>query len=76
LPDVLGRPEARQLFKFLDYSEYGGAPLLGVKGVVVICHGASPARAIVSALRVAVHMVESHLDQDIGAAFAEGGAIR
>src|SRR5439155_463193 len=48
-PDVLGRPEAKQLFKFLDYSEYGGAPLLGVKGVVIICHGASPARAIVSA---------------------------
>src|SRR5205814_3119301 len=32
-PDVLGRPEAKQLFKFLDYSEQGGAPLLGVKGV-------------------------------------------
>src|SRR5436309_2071419 len=42
-PDVLGRPEAKQLFRFLDYSEYGGAPLLGVKGVVIICHGSSPA---------------------------------
>src|SRR5438034_805361 len=28
VPDVLGRPEVKQLFKFLDYSEYGGAPLL------------------------------------------------
>jgi glycerol-3-phosphate acyltransferase PlsX len=64
------------LFKFLDSSEYGGAPLLGVKGVVVICHGASPARAIKSAVRVAVHMVESHVDQDIGAELAEGGAAR
>src|SRR2546430_12779257 len=45
-PDVLGRPEATQLFKFLDYSEQGGAPLLGVRGVVIICHGSSPARAI------------------------------
>src|SRR5467141_4867972 len=71
-PDVLGRPEARQLFKFLDYSEYGGAPLLGVKGVVIICHGASPARAVMNAVRVAAHMVESHLDQDIGAELAGG----
>ena len=75
-PDVLGRPEAKRLFKFLDYSEYGGAPLLGVKGVVIICHGASPARAVMNAVRVAAHMVESHLDQDIGAEFAEGGAPR
>src|SRR5256884_4335873 len=75
-PDVLGRPEAKQLFKFLDYSEYGGAPLLGVKGVVIICHGASPARAIMSAVRVAAHMVESHLDQDIGAELAGGRAAR
>jgi phosphate acyltransferase len=71
-PDVLDRPEAKQLFKFLDYSEYGGAPLLGVKGVAIICHGASPARAIRNAVRVAVQMVESHLDQDIDAEFAEG----
>jgi phosphate acyltransferase len=75
-PDVAGRPEAKQLFKFLDYSEYGGAPLLGVKGVVIICHGASPARAIKNAVRVAVHMVETHVDQDIGAELAEGGAAR
>src|SRR5438270_12354388 len=76
LPDVLGRPEVKQLFKFLDYSEYGGAPLLGVKGVAIICHGASPARAIMHAVRVAAQMVESHLDQDIGAELAEGGTVR
>jgi len=75
-PDVLGRPEARQLFKFLDSSEYGGAPLLGVKGVVIICHGASPARAVMNAVRVAAHMVESHLDQDIGAELAGGRTAR
>ena len=73
-PDVLGRPEAKQLFRFLDYSEYGGAPLLGVKGVVIICHGSSPARAIMSAVRAAAHMVETHVDQDIGAELAGGGA--
>ena len=75
-PDVLGRPEAKRLFKFLDYSEYGGAPLLGAKGVVIICHGSSPARAIMNAMRVAAHMVESHVDQDIGAELAGGSAAR
>ena len=75
LPDVLDRPEIKKLFKFLDYSEYGGAPLLGPKGVAIICHGSSPARAIKSAIRVAVHMVESHLSRDIGAEFAAGGAV-
>jgi glycerol-3-phosphate acyltransferase PlsX len=76
LPDVLDRPEMQQLFKFLDYTEYGGAPLLGVKGVAIICHGASPARAIMNAVRVASQMVASHLNQDIDAEFAEGGAAR
>src|SRR6266568_464144 len=75
-PDVLGRPEAKRLFKFLDYSEYGGAPLLGAKGVVIICHGSSPARAIMNAVRVAAHMVETHVDQDIGAELAGGSAAR
>jgi glycerol-3-phosphate acyltransferase PlsX len=75
-PDILDRPQATQLSKFLDYSEYGGAPLLGVKGVVIIGHGASPARAIKNAVRVAAQMVESHLVQDIGAELAEGGAAR
>jgi glycerol-3-phosphate acyltransferase PlsX len=74
-PDVIGRPEIRQLFRLLDYSEYGGAPLLGVKGVAIICHGASPARAIMNAVRVAAQMVQSNLNQDIDAEFAEGGAV-
>jgi len=74
-PDVVGRPEAKQLLKFLDYSEYGGAPLLGIQGVAIICHGASPALAIMNAVRVAAQMVRSRLSQDIGAAFAGGGAL-
>ena len=74
-PDIIGRPETKQILKFLDYSEYGGAPLLGIRGVAIICHGASPARAIMNAVRVAVQMVRSPLSQDIGAEFAGGGAI-
>lgn len=50
---LLARPAFRQFKKRLDYSEYGGAPLLGIKGVCLICHGRSPAKAIKNAVRVA-----------------------
>jgi len=70
--DVLDRPDIKKVFGVLDYSTYGGAPLLGVKGVAIICHGSSSARAIKNAIRVGVQMVESHLSQHIGAEFAEG----
>ena len=73
-PAVLESPGARRVFKVLDYSEYGGAPLLGIRGVAIICHGASPARAIKNAIRVALQAVESHLSQHIGAEFAGDGA--
>lgn len=56
------------LFRVFDYTEYGGAPLLGVNGVSVICHGGSPPRAIRNALRVARQAVETkmvgHIEQD------------
>ncbi len=70
-PDVLGRPEIKELFRILDYSEYGGAPLLGVKGMSIICHGASTANAIKNAIRVAVQSVEVDLSRHIGAEFAQ-----
>jgi len=74
-PDVLKLPEMANVLKILDWSMYGGAQLLGVQGVSVICHGASPARAIKHAIRVAVQAVESHLSQDIGAEFARGEVV-
>lgn len=51
----------RRVFEVLDYTEYGGAPLLGVNGVVIICHGGSPPKALSNAIRVAVQAV----DQDM-----------
>ena len=72
VPDLLQRAELRELFRILDYSEYGGAPLLGVKGVSIICHGASSANAFKNAVRVAVQSVEADLSKHIGAEFAEG----
>ena len=71
-PDVLQRSEMGNVLRVLDYATYGGAPLLGVQGVVIICHGASPAKAIKNAIRVAVQSVRSHLSDDIAAEFAEG----
>ena len=71
--DLLQRPEMGNVLKVLDYATYGGAPLLGVQGVVIICHGASPARAIKNAIRAAVQAVQSHLSDDIAAEFAQKG---
>ena len=51
--------DVRGAFRVLDYSEYGGAPLLGVNGVTVICHGSSTPRAIRNAIGVASRAVAS-----------------
>ncbi|HEV3470531.1 MAG TPA: phosphate acyltransferase PlsX [Pyrinomonadaceae bacterium] len=48
---VLARPAFQNLKKRLDYAEYGGAPLLGVQRIVVVCHGSSNARAVRNAVR-------------------------
>jgi glycerol-3-phosphate acyltransferase PlsX len=52
--------------KHLDYSEHGGAPLLGVKGVSIIAHGKSSPRAIKNAVKVAVQAVTSGMNDQIG----------
>lgn len=53
--------ELEFVFRVLDYSETGGAPLLGVGGVSVICHGESSPSAIKNALSVAARSVRSHM---------------
>jgi len=49
-----------------DSTNSGGAPLLGVKGVSIICHGNSPPRAIKNAIKVAVRAVETKMNDQIG----------
>ena len=49
----------------MDYSEYGGAPLLGVRGVCIICHGGSNANAIKNAIRVAAEFAEGRVNEKI-----------
>ena len=56
----------------LDYSEHGGAPLLGVNGVSIISHGKSSPRAIKNAINVAVQAIETRMDEHIGRRLAEG----
>ena len=48
-----------------DFNEYGGAPLLGVNGICIICHGASRHRAITNAIRVAREFAETHINDRI-----------
>lgn len=57
--------------KELDYSEYGGAPLLGVGGVVIIGHGRSNVKAIKNAIRVAKEEVERRFNEKILEALAK-----
>lgn len=61
----LARESFRQFQRRIDYSEYGGAPLLGVRGVCVICHGSSNANAIKNAVRVAARYAECNLNARI-----------
>jgi len=49
----------------LDYSEYGGAPLLGVRGACIVCHGSSNANAIKNALRVAAEYARAGITRKI-----------
>src|SRR3954467_12950686 len=60
--------------KHLDYSEVGGAPLLGVKGVSIISHGKSSSRAIKNAVKVAAQAVESRMNEHIGRRLEESTA--
>jgi phosphate acyltransferase len=62
------------VFKRLDYSERGGAPLLGVRGVSIISHGKSSPNAIKNAIKVAIRAVESRMSEHIGRRLA-GGAV-
>jgi glycerol-3-phosphate acyltransferase PlsX len=56
--------------KRLDYSEYGGAPLLGVRGVCIVGHGSSNERAILNGIRVAAEFAQAEVNAGIEAALA------
>lgn len=62
---LIARPSMKKFYKKLDYAEYGGAPLLGVKGISIIGHGRSNARAVASAIRAAVKGAKHNLTDRI-----------
>jgi len=66
-PDLVKdfEPVIKAVWTRHDYSEYGGAPLLGVDGVCIICHGSSDHRAIKNAVRVAAEYVKANVNEII-----------
>jgi glycerol-3-phosphate acyltransferase PlsX len=62
---LLARPAFRNFRKKVDYAEYGGVPLLGVRGAAIICHGGSSVRAIKNAVRVTLDFVRNRVNDRI-----------
>lgn len=60
-------PAMKKAKSRLDYTEYGGAPLLGINGVCIISHGRSDAKAICNAIRAAANAVENDVVEYISA---------
>lgn len=58
-------PFLRRIRQTFDYSEYGGAPLLGINGVCIICHGTSSPKAMKKAVLVATQMVRHRIGENI-----------
>jgi glycerol-3-phosphate acyltransferase PlsX len=65
---LLSRKAFNDFKKRLDYSEYGGAPLLGVRGVCIVGHGSSNERAIMNGIRVAAEFAQAEVNSGIEAA--------
>lgn len=75
IASVLVLPALRSLKKKLDYAEYGGAPLLGVNGGFIICHGSSKAKAIKNAIRVAKEFAEQQVVDHIRESIVREGLL-
>ncbi len=59
------------LKKQIDYAEYGGAPLLGIKGCSIVSHGSSNAKAIKNAIFQAIRFSNSNINEKIEEALAK-----
>ena len=73
---LLARPAFKKFAKKVDYAEYGGAPLLGINGIGIVCHGKSSSLAIKNAIIGAVDMERRKLndviERDLGEGLADG----
>ncbi len=70
LPVFMLKPFLNRIQKKLDYSEHGGAPLLGLNGICIIGHGRSNAHAVVNAVKAAKHAVSAELVHSIASSVA------
>ena len=59
------RPELRQIKKDYDYTEHGGAPFLGVQGVLIKAHGSSNGKAVKNALRQGKRFADNNIVEKI-----------
>lgn len=62
---LLAKSALRRFSRRIDYAEYGGAPLLGLKGIGIVCHGASNARALSSAIHMAATFVKNRSNDQL-----------
>ncbi len=72
---LLLQPAFKDLKRNLDYAEYGGAPLLGINGVSIICHGNSSPRAIMNAVGMARSMVQRDINRLIEERLSANGSF-
>jgi len=72
-PEVQQSEGMRRIAHFLDYARFGGAPLLGVRGVCIIAHGRSSPEALASGIRVAVDAARHQLVQHMNSEFVREG---
>jgi phosphate acyltransferase len=70
---LLMKPAFKSFKQSLDYAEYGGAPLLGINGVCIICHGKSSPKAIMNAILVAIDVVNKQVNKVIQEKLRENG---
>jgi glycerol-3-phosphate acyltransferase PlsX len=73
---ILSQHAFRDFKKRLDYSEYGGAPLLGINGITIVCHGRSNANAIKNAIRVANEFCKHNVNHAIDVEFRKMGLTK
>jgi len=75
LASLMVMPALRGLKKKLDVAEYGGAPLLGVNGCFIICHGSSKAKDIKNSIRVANEFTQNKVVEHIRENIAQEGVV-
>ena len=75
LGDFFSRKWLAGVRKNLDYSEYGGIPLLGINGVCIIAHGASTSKAVKNAILIGYKFAQSKINQSIKSALRKNQEV-